>query len=549
MQKPSDEEDSRKHLRRQVLGLGESSHQKSYYPQLQQRLRELERLRLLLDHSADALFWTEVPSGQVLDMNARAESFLAQIHDEKSPLFLKNFLSDSAWKRISELFSGPFPFSGTGTAIEADLLSLTGKQIPVEMSVGFHRIEDRVFAIVVARDITERKRSQEKHARLEARLRHSQKMEAVGQLAGGVAHDFNNLLQVIQGNGDMMLLTLDPDNPAQKYIREIMKAVDRARSLVRQLLTFSRRDVPEPLFLDVNHLIRNLANMLQRLIGTHIRLTLKCDAPLPPVWADPVQMEQVLINLCVNARDAMPKGGGIVIETGITENKDKISHNNLQKSKENRVVISVSDTGCGIPREIQDRIFEPFFTTKEVGKGTGLGLSTVYAIVEQHKGSISFSSEPGKGTRFRIALPSASGREKQGNSSETPGCLKGKGETILVAEDDAQVRKMDIDILEKAGYHVLAARDGDEATRIFLLNEDKVDLALLDMIMPGKNGRAVFAFIQEHSSRIPVLFTTGCGFDTTLPGSVPEEKARLLPKPHTAEQLLAAVRNMLDRGK
>ncbi|MGE0085008.1 MAG: nitrogen regulation protein NR(II) [Desulfococcaceae bacterium] len=324
MQKPSDTEDSRKQLRRQVLGLGESSHQKSYYPQLRQRLRELERLRLLLDHSADALFWTEVPSGQVLDMNARAESFIGQIHDENSTLFLKNILSDPAWEMVREMFSGDLPLSGPGRTIEAELLSVTGKQIPVEMSVGFHRIEDRIFAIVVARDITERKHSQEEQVRLEARLRHSQKMEAVGQLAGGVAHDFNNLLQIIQGNGDLMQLITAPDAPCRKYIGEIIKAVERARSLVLQLLTFSRKEAPKSRYLDINRLIQNLGNMLRRLIGAHINLKLKCDTPLPLICADPVQMEQVLINLCVNARDAMPDGGDIVIETGTAENQEEI---------------------------------------------------------------------------------------------------------------------------------------------------------------------------------------------------------------------------------
>ncbi len=549
MQRPSDEKDSKEQLRRQVLGLGESSHQKSYYPQLQQRLRELERLRLLLDHSADALFWTEVPSGRVLDMNARAEIFIGQIHDDNSPLFLKNILSSPAWQMVRELFSGNLLISGQGRTIEADLLSVTGKQIPVEMSVGFHRIEDRIFAMVVARDITERKRAQEEHALLEARLRHSQKMEAVGQLAGGVAHDFNNLLQVIQGNGDLMQLQTAPDAPVRKYICEIMKAVDRARSLVRQLLTFSRKEAPKPRYLDMNRLIQNLVNMLRRLIGAHIRLILKCDTPLPQVYADPVQMEQVLINLCVNARDAMPDGGSITIETGTEKiEKQTVADGQTEPQGEN-VIFSVSDTGCGIAREIQDRVFEPFFTTKEVGKGTGLGLATVYAIIEQHKGSISFSSEPGKGTRFQISLPSATGPEKKSKLSENAQSLTGKGETILVAEDDAQVRQMDIHLLENAGYRVLAANDGDEAVRIFMLNADRIDLALLDMVMPGKNGRAVFEVIHKINRGLPVIFTTGYSFDTPLSELVPEENAKLIPKPHTSEQLLGTVRKMLDRWK
>ncbi|MGE0085009.1 MAG: ATP-binding protein [Desulfococcaceae bacterium] len=219
------------------------------------------------------------------------------------------------------------------------------------------------------------------------------------------------------------------------------------------------------------------------------------------------------------------------------------------ESKGNKVFVSVSDTGRGIASEIQERIFEPFFTTKEVGKGTGLGLSTVYAIVEQHKGSIGFSSEPGKGTMFRITLPSAAGREMESKTSETPVSLKGKGETVLVAEDDVQVCQMDIDILENAGYHVLAVHDGDEAIRIFLLNADKIDLALLDMVMPGKNGRDVFEVIHKHSSRIPVIFTTGYSFDSPISDTGTEENAKLLPKPHTSEQLLGTVRNMLDSRK
>ncbi|MEE4354826.1 MAG: ATP-binding protein [Desulfococcaceae bacterium] len=548
MPKPSESEKSRKELRRQVLGFGESSHQKSYYPLLKQRLRELERLRILLDHSADAMFWAEVPSGRILDMNTVAENFIGQKHGEKKAVYLHNIFSPDTWKQMWKLFSGDLARKRGNRSLETELLPLDGAQIPVEMTVGFHRMEERTFSMVVVRDISERKQAREEHAALEARLRQSQKMEAIGQLAGGVAHDFNNLLQVIQGNGELIRFILSEDHPILKNIGEIMKAAERARSLVQQLLLFSRRETVIPRFLNINEVIRNLADMLRRVIGEHIRLELNCAPALPALYADPVQMEQILINLCVNARDAMPEGGSIRIESSTVQKEDILLLKNTGGKADRYILLSVADTGKGIPEDIQERIFEPFFTTKEIGKGTGLGLATVYAIVERHKGNISVSSKPGKGSRFDIYLPA--GEKKIGTKAEESRerIAKGRGECILVAEDEEHVRLLLVQILENAGYRVFPAYDGRAAIDIFQQYGHKIDLAMLDMVMPEKSGKAVYDTIRAQKSRIPVLFSTGYSFDLSETHQIHDEDVKILQKPHTSEELLALVRQMLDRN-
>jgi PAS domain S-box-containing protein len=380
---------------------------------------------------------------------------------------------------------------------------------------------------------------------LEAQYRQSQKMEAIGQLAGGVAHDFNNLLQVIVGYNEMHLDAMSASDSRRADLLEIQAAAARAIELTRQLLAFSRRQVLQPKDLNPNQLIANILKMLRRIIGEHIRLDFVQGHALGTIHADPTQVEQILLNLCINARDAMPGGGLIVIET------QNVTINGIYTAlhpwvPEGRyVLITVTDTGVGMPPEVQSRIFDPFFTTKEEGKGTGLGLATTYGIVKQHNGFIHVYSEVGKGTAFKIYLPITDRKASEiGALIETPVAVG--TETILVAEDQQSVRALARQILCGAGYTVIEATDGEEALEVYRENADKVGLVLLDVIMPKLYGRAVYEQIRIINPSVRVLFCSGYSANGVHTDFIASEQAMLIQKPYHPKDLLRAVRQALD---
>ena len=383
----------------------------------------------------------------------------------------------------------------------------------------------------------------------EQRLRQTQKMEAIGQLAGGVAHDFNNILQAILGYTYMVKLSLEADNPGQEDLDQVIKATNRATTLVQQLLAFSRQETFQPKNLDLNDIIANLLNMLRRVIGEHINLEVHTQNDLKIMHADPGQIEQILMNLCVNARDAMPDGGNIFIQTANFYFDDDLVRSYPWAQEGNYILLSITDTGTGIPPQIQDRIFEPFFTTKEVGEGTGLGLATVYAIIKHHKGGINVYSEPGHGTTFQIYFPAVPSNKQKffpEKRLDIPPVYGGT-ETILLAEDDDTLRELAITILEKAGYHVLAACDGEQAVELFEQHMSRIDLALLDAVMPKKSGRAVYDCIKMHQAKTPILFSTGYGYNVLKNINLPVDGVQLIRKPYGPRDLLYKVREALDR--
>ncbi len=785
---PSESQEKRRRLRQKVLGFGETSHQKSYYPTLRRRLRELERLRLLLDHSTDAIFWVEVPSGRIVDLNATARNFLHIAAGEENKVILGDIFPNTAAGLIRNLFAGSSSLEGVDRTVEAIMSSPSGERIPVEMNIGFHQEDNAVYAMIVARNITGRKRVEDalrrseerlklaleaandgmwdfypqtgviyysprwfsilgyspddlphtyrtwtslihpddrpfveeqiwesiqnaepfvleyrmrsaegdwlwilsrgkcvawdeeghptrmvgthsditerkeveqtlrqlatvveqaaediiivntegiiayvnpaferitgytreeavgqtpaflksgKHDRafyqdlwdtiirgdvwtgriinrrkdgslieedttispvydrqgritayvslkrdvtdqvqMEVQLRQAQKMEAVGQLAGGVAHDFNNLLQVIQGYGDMALMYLQAGDRVRRYVEEIMKATGRASTLVRQLLTFSRRELFQPENLNFNDVIADLIKMLRRVIGEHIELEFHPAADLRMVYADRGQVEQIVMNLCVNSRDAMPEGGRITIETGSVRFTGENIHLHPRADEGEYVFVSVSDTGIGIPPEVQDRIFEPFFTTKEIGAGTGLGLATVYAITRRHEGFIDLESRPGSGAAFRIFFPADHGTVHRPENPKPFTPNEGKG-TILVAEDEEQVRELAVMILEKAGYEVIAAGDGQEAIDLFNQHMGRIDLVLLDVVMPRKSGKAAFEAMKEKRPDVRVLFSTGYSFNTLNLNDASGGRVQMISKPYSPSELLRRVQTML----
>jgi two-component system, cell cycle sensor histidine kinase and response regulator CckA len=390
-------------------------------------------------------------------------------------------------------------------------------------------------------DITERRR-------MELQLRHGQKMEAVGQLAGGIAHDFNNLLQAILGYTEILLDTSPPDLPARAELGEIQRSANRAAELTQQLLAFSRRQVLEPRPIDLNLVVNDTLRMVRRVIGEYIRLEFVPGQALATVLADPGRIEQVLMNLCMNARDAMPDGGRLLVETANVALSERETPIPESGEAGGYVVLAVTDTGTGMTPETVSHLFEPFFTTKAVGKGTGLGLATAYGIVQQHGGHIGVHSEPGEGSVFKVYLPTVAGAPVDAKPKGGIPAPCGQG-TILLAEDEPLVRALTTRMLKGAGYRVLAAEDGEEALRVFDEAGGKVDLLLLDVVMPGLGGKAVLEAIRKKSPSIPCLFCSGYSEDAVHTDFVLQGGLKLLRKPFARDDLLRMVHDLVTARK
>jgi len=395
------------------------------------------------------------------------------------------------------------------------------------------------------RQIAEREKTEQALARSEEQLRQSQKLEAIGRLAGGIAHDFNNLLTVILSYSDMLLHDLPSSDPRHGEITQIQRAGVRAADLTRQLLAFSRQQVLDPSNLDVNEILTSVNSILTRVVGEDVELRMQLGTGLGSVRVDRSQVEQVIMNLVVNARDAMPDGGRISIRTEAVELDEELAGSRLEVSPGPYVMLSVSDTGSGMDKETQARIFEPFFTTKELGKGTGLGLSTAFGIVKQSGGSIWLYSEPGAGTTFKIYLPRVADGTKA--PSVTAAELPRGDETILLVEDEEQVRVVAASILRRAGYSVLAAASPGEAISIAETAEKPIDLLVTDVIMPKMNGRLLAERLVAGQPGIKVLFMSGYTDDAIIRHGVLEPGTSFLEKPFTPLAFALKVREALDR--
>jgi CheY-like chemotaxis protein len=374
-------------------------------------------------------------------------------------------------------------------------------------------------------------------------------MDAVGRLAGGVAHDFNNLLTAIRGNAELLLLDIPAGDPRREDVEEIRKASDRAATLTRQLLAFSRRQVLQPRVLDLNGVVREMERMLRRLIGEDVELVTRLDAGLEQVRADPGQVEQVVLNLAVNARDAMPAGGRVTVETRNVELDEEMRRGFPYVVPGPYVMLSVSDTGHGMDTETRERAFEPFFTTKPAGRGTGLGLSTVYGIVKQSGGFVWIDSELGRGTTVRIYLPPVGEpAAPQAEASAPALAAQGTG-TVLLAEDEVTVRRLAVRVLRRGGYTVLEAGDGEEALRLAQAHAGAIDLLVTDVVMPRVGGRVLASRVRSARPGVRVLYISGYNEEAVQHHGVLDPDTAFLGKPFTAEQLLTAVANALGNGK
>jgi PAS domain S-box-containing protein len=393
--------------------------------------------------------------------------------------------------------------------------------------------------VTASRNITEGRK-------LEEQLRQAQKMEAVGRLAGGIAHDFNNLLTAINGYSDLLIRQMDETDPRRREVEEIRKAGDRAASLTRQLLAFSRRQILQPKVVDLNAVVSHIENMLHRLIGEDVKLLVSLALPLWRVMADSGQIEQVIMNLAINSRDAMPAGGTLTIETANLELSEEIPIGSVSVPPGSYVALTVSDTGCGMDKATKSHLFEPFFTTKEKGKGTGLGLAMVYGIVKQSGGYILVDSEVGKGTAFKIYLPRIAGEPQPAALEIVPAASTMGNETVLVVEDQDEVRNLVEEILRMQGYHVLKASSGDEALRLCRAAKKPIDLLLTDMVMPGLSGRELAERMREISPGIKVLLMSGYAEEGTLPPGETGRGLVFIQKPFSAVTLAQKVREVLD---
>ena len=421
---------------------------------------------------------------------------------------------------------------------------------PIDISIWTSPLRDRrgdVTAVMaVLADVTERRKMEAALHSSEEQLRQSQKMEAIGLLAGGIAHDFNNLLTAIRGYSDLLLQRLDSGSQMRRDVEEIRNAGERAASLTRQLLAFSRKQVLQPKVLDLNAVVAGMDNMLRRLIGEDIDLVAVLKPGLWNVRADPGQLEQVVMNLAVNARDAMPRGGKLTIETANVELDDAYVRRHTVVSPGPYVMLAISDNGAGMNEETRNRLFEPFFTTKEKGKGTGLGLSTVYGIVKQSGGYIWAYSEIGMGTAFKVYIPRFGGASaetgKEGASASAP---QGR-ETVLVVEDEAAVRALIRDILEGSGYSVLTASDGEDAQKVGRGHGAPIHLIVTDVVMPKMGGREAAQSLAPHLPGVKVLYMSGYTNETIVRQGVLDPGIPFIEKPFTPDALLRKVRRVLD---
>jgi two-component system cell cycle sensor histidine kinase/response regulator CckA len=393
-------------------------------------------------------------------------------------------------------------------------------------------------------DLTEAKRRKDEQVNLEAQLRQAQKMEAIARLAGGVAHDFNNALTVITGHSEQLAMRIGPDDPGRKSVDAIARAADRSAWLTRQLLAFSRKQITTPRVVDLNGLVANMQKLLRRLIGEDVELITDLPPGVGRVKVDPTQIEQVIMNLAVNARDAMPRGGTLAIATA-NVSLDRAADEPPAAASAGYIRLSVSDSGVGMSQETLGHLFEPFFTTKERGKGTGLGLSTVYGIVTQAGGTVDVQSQLGQGTTFTMIFPAA--EEEPASAAQKPWRPDAKGtETILLVEDEEDVRLLLREVLEQRGYRVLAAAGGQEAVLLSQTHEGTIDLLVTDMIMPNLSGIDVARLVTASRPTTRVLFISGFSEHQLVQEGLAQAGAAFLHKPFTPGGLALRVRTVLD---
>ncbi|MBZ5654100.1 MAG: PAS domain S-box protein [Acidobacteriia bacterium] len=479
-----------------------------------------------------------VDEGRYVDVN---DAFLQLLNLQRQDVIGRTAVEVGFWvepEERSRLLQGLWA-SGTVKGLPNGIRTSSGQIREVSVSAELIELDGLTCVLAITQDVSETKQ-------LEEQVRQAQKMEAIGRLAGGVAHDFNNVLSVVMGYSDLALERLDPSHPVARNLSQIKKAAKGAAALTRQLLAFSRQQILFPRVLDLNSVVNNLNDMLLRLIGEDVSLTFKAGDGLGSIEADLGQVQQILMNLVVNGRDAMPTGGRIIIETSNVDLQEGYVGANAPAMSPGRyVMLSVSDTGCGMDEKTMAYIFEPFFTTKGPGQGTGLGLSTVYGIVKQSNGNIWVYSEPGAGTTFKLYFPRVEAYPKSMASPVAELASVGGSETILVVEDDDSLRTLTVALLAGAGYKVLEAANAEMAICLAEEHKEAIDIVLTDVIMPGMSGRELAQRVRALRPEMKVLLMSGYAPDMIARYGAMEPSVALIEKPFTRHSLLAALSTVL----
>jgi hypothetical protein len=493
-----------------------------------------KKFRLLFEDNPQPMWVLDAVDHNFLAVNRAAARLYGYSEQEFRGLTLSSLASEEESRRfLAEMNQAARPAPGAWRH-----RTKSGRMLDVEIAVHPLRYDGRQAGLAVVMDITGRRQ-------LEDQLRQARKMEAVGMLAGGVAHDFNNLLTIITGYSQLILNNLRNDDPNRSSVEQIMKAGERAAALTQQLLAFSRRQVLQPKVLDINRLVSSLTAMLRRLIGEDVELRLVLPPDAGCVHADPGQVEQVLMNLVVNARDAMPEGGILTVETANVELDESSTNRQMEVKSGAYIMLAVSDNGAGMDEATQARLFEPFFTTKGAGKGTGLGLFTVLGIVKQCGGGLQVSSELGRGTSVRVFLPRID--QPVALNPEAQRKVLGRGhETILLVEDDDMVRHLVRETLARQGYTVLDAHSPVEARHAAEAFQDTIDLLVTDVVMPKINGRELAGQLVRRRPNLKVLYMSGYADSALETSGVSQPEVAFLQKPFTPGGLLEKVREVLE---
>ena len=510
--------------------------------QAEEALRESEeKYRTVLESNPDPVVVYDM-EGRVIYLNPAFTRVFGWSLEEQIGKKIDDFVPEENWPETRMMIDKVTVSGESFSGLETRRYTKEGNILDISISGSCYRDQEGNVAasVINLRDIT-------KQQELQAQFLHSQKMEGIGRLAGGVAHDFNNLLMIIIGYGELVFMGLRKDDPLRENVKEINRAAKSAASLTRQLMAFSRKQILKPRVLDFNEVVTNLKKMLGRIIGEDVELETALAPDLGLVEVDEGQMEQVIINLAVNAKDAMPQGGKLTLETATVYLDEEYARRHGVKLKHGpHVMLEMSDTGVGMDEETQAKIFEPFFTTKELGKGTGLGMATVYGIIKQSGGDIWVYSEPGGGTTFKIYLPVVEGKtEPEQKGKIVLEGLRGS-ETVLLVEDEKSVLDLVRDILQRYGYSVLEAQNGEEALNISNQHEGPIHLMLTDAVMPGMSGRELAERAQSLRPEIKILYMSGHTDDAIAHHGVLAPGVNFIEKPFVPEDLVRKLRQVLD---
>ena len=515
----------------------------------EQALVESERnYRDIFNTTKDAMFVHDAETGRILEINRTVEEMYGYSREEILDRQVRDLSSGEPPYREKDAVGWIHKAVAEGPqSFEWLAKRKNGELFWTEVVLSTTQIGGMMRILAVVRDQTERKNAEEEKQKLQSQLNQVQKMESIGQLAGGIAHDFNNILSAITGYSSLIQSKIAPDDPNRNYLDQILASAERAASLTQSLLAFSRKQVISPKNIDLNVCIRKVEKFLARIISEDILLTATLSDETLTVYADVTQIEQILMNMATNARDAMPSGGRLLIETERVVLDEEYVRTKGYGAPGSFAMIRISDTGAGMDEDTQKKIFEPFFTTKELGRGTGLGLAIVYGIVKQNNGYINVYSEPGRGTTFRIYFPVVSSGSDADLHPEVGHAISGGTETILIAEDNETLRVLNRDVLEEFGYTVIEAADGEEAMQKFIEHSDRISLLILDVIMPKKSGREVLEKARLSRPGIKSIFTSGYPADLIQKEGVLEKGLHFLSKPSSIQELLRMVREVLDK--